>query len=115
MGDNFLGLYQKGTTAPHSLVICDVYAQRRFREKKMIWLSIARTFHILKVENNFVIVLLCKAYPFLDEKVGKCVDFVRYFDFFVVFEMFRGERIRHGSLVCVMFEKEVRTLRKHVN
>ena len=68
--------------------------------KKNILLSIARTFHFLKIYNNFVVVLLCKTYPVLEEKVGKYVDFERYFDFYVVFEMLRGERIRHRSLVC---------------
>ena len=47
-------------------------------------------------------VLLCKVYPdpVLEEKVGKCVNFKRYFDIFIVFEIFRGERIRHRSLIC---------------
>ena len=34
--------------------------------------------------HSFVIVFLRKAYPFLEERVGKCVDFERYFDFYVV-------------------------------
>ena len=46
--------------------------------------------------------LLCEAYPVLEEKVGKCVDFERRFDFYAVFKMFRGERLRHRSLVSVV-------------
>ena len=49
-----------------------------------------------------MIVLLCKVYPILEEKAGKCVDFQKYFDFYVVFEMFRGERMRHRSLFIII-------------
>ena len=38
----------------------------------------------------------------MEEKVGKCVDFQKYFDFYVVFEMFRGERMRHRSLFIII-------------
>ena len=55
---------------------------------------------LLHTRKHFVIVLLCKAFPVLEEKIGKCADFKRYFDFYVVFEISRGERIRHRSLVC---------------
>ena len=41
---------------------------------------------------------LCKAYPVFEEKLGKCVKIGRYFDSYVVFEMFRGECIRHRSV-----------------
>ena len=53
--------------------------------------------------------LLCKAYPVSEEKVGKCVDFERYFDFYVVFEMFRGERIRHTSQKQLLGAVEMRS------
>ena len=45
---------------------------------------------LLHTRKHFVIVLLCKAFPVLEEKIGKCADFKRYFDFYVVFEIFRG-------------------------
>ena len=45
-----------------------------------------------------MIVLLYKAYLILEEKVEKCVDFWRYFDYFVVFEMFRGKCIDPYSI-----------------
>ena len=71
----------------------------RIRPKEVSW---KKWFGSQLLENSVLEVLLYKTYPVLEEKVGKCVDFGRYIDCYVVFEMFRGERlrIRHRSLVC---------------
>ena len=42
--------------------------------KKLFDSQLLGNFTSWKILNNFAIVLLCKAYPVLEEKVGKCVS-----------------------------------------